>query len=778
MNDLNFPVILAEFLVKSAITIALGFAILAAIKHIFPAEAKHRLWVQIFSVSLAIPILLMVFPRWEIVPNLLARPATEIPHRPMTYTPTVAPVKGLPVSLPQVTEPKFQFSWPWTLFVIWIGGVAVLCFRFIPGGVFLRRIERSAIPADGEILAKFNELNRSARRDRTTLFLSPLVKSPFTWGLARSRIVLPESAADWSGDDLEMILLHELEHVRRNDARAVLISRLFLALNWINPFAWIAIRRAAQHREEACDWRVIHAGYSSESYAAMLFSQAKTSVSPTLQSCATAVAETGTIERRIKMILNHRPQSISGKTTLLSRLSGIVTLLAVLAIGLSGFVDNELIAADAKGISKSTTPNTEAIAAIEQKLKDITIPTVESVDTPLRSALEFLQQRSVELDVDEPDPAKKGFNIILKDESAGDTRITLKLTNVPMAEALRYTTNLAQLKYKVVPGAVVILPLTSSTSEVYTTTYEVPPAFMKLGGDEATTALDILKNAGVTFPPGASAIFSSETSHLIVRNTRDQLELVEAYVDSIREPAPAMTPGIEAYLKKIESIILPSLEFTDTPLMDAAAFLQSKSVALDLQEPDPAKKGINIVVAAGDIRDAKVTLRLTNAPLSEALRYTAELAGGGLRVDESAAVIGYDESTPRSSDEDAAAEAKIAANEMKLASIILPKVEFAGTPLTVALGLLRQRSVELDVEESDPEKKGLNIVLDAGKPQGGVDPVSDGSSGFGSANEPGEPTVDLKLSNISLAAALKYTCDLAGMEYIVEPHNLLVHPKQ
>ena len=407
MNDLNFPVILAEFLAKSVIIVALGFAILAAIKRVFPADAKHRLWVRIFSVCLAIPFLLVAFPRWEIVPDLLAQPAADTPvvemsTRPISYTTSSTPVSDLAIP---VAEPEFQFSWPWTLFAIWGGGVAIFLFRSVPSGVYLRRIERSAEPVDGKILARFNELNQSTRSDRITLILSPLVKSPFTWGLTRARIALPESATTWSDDDLEMILLHELEHVRRKDALAVLISRLFLALNWINPFAWIAIHRAAQYREEACDQRVIRAGFSPENYAAMLFRQANTSATPILQTSATAVAETGTIEQRIKMILNYPSRSIGEKSSILSRLAGIATLLAILAIGISGCSDNEAQVTAPQDIPEISTPSVDGIAAIEQKLKTITVPSTEFSEIPLRYALAFLQRLSVALDVEAPDPA-------------------------------------------------------------------------------------------------------------------------------------------------------------------------------------------------------------------------------------------------------------------------------------------------------------------------------------------------------------------------------------
>lgn len=247
-----------------------------------------------------------------------------------------------------------------------------------------------------------------------------------------------------------------------------------------------------------------------------------------------------------------------------------------------------------------TDTATTDIRRTEEKLKTIIIPSVEFADTTLREAIEFLQSRSVELDVTETNPAKKGINIILDagggggggaapaaapaaapgagggfgfeggtpaaaggdggGGGVGDTRITLRLSNVPLAEALRYTTSLAQLKYKVEPFAVKVVPISTPDADLFTNVYVVPPTFLSTdggggGGGAAAGGADpfadpvaagggaapggrrsakqILESAGITFAGGGSAIYNASTSQLIVRNTQDQMELVEAYIESI-----------------------------------------------------------------------------------------------------------------------------------------------------------------------------------------------------------------------------------------------------
>jgi general secretion pathway protein D len=214
---------------------------------------------------------------------------------------------------------------------------------------------------------------------------------------------------------------------------------------------------------------------------------------------------------------------------------------------------------------------TEAIMA---KLNRIIIPRIDLRDTTVREAVEFLKQRSRELDTSTDDPqAKRGVNIVLKlnpiqpDLTAppaegptpppvggtADTRVTLSLTNVPVIEALRYLTELAGLKYKIEPYAVSIVPITENTTDLVTKKYRVPPGFIPAGpvtGAEIpapgasreevleprigsrTNALEYLQSQGVTFPPGAFAQYVPASSELIVRNTPDAIDLIDSLVDA------------------------------------------------------------------------------------------------------------------------------------------------------------------------------------------------------------------------------------------------------
>jgi general secretion pathway protein D len=155
--------------------------------------------------------------------------------------------------------------------------------------------------------------------------------------------------------------------------------------------------------------------------------------------------------------------------------------------------------------------------------------------------------------------------------SPGSARITITLNQIPLGEALRYIASQAGLKVKVEPYAVSIIPISEQSNDLITKEYRVPPGFISTtvnvgvsalsqparaatggGGTAKDTqestgghqlvnregAKEFLESQGVPFPPGASANFLPQSSRLIVRNTSDNLELVDALVEQANVSGP------------------------------------------------------------------------------------------------------------------------------------------------------------------------------------------------------------------------------------------------
>ena len=209
-------------------------------------------------------------------------------------------------------------------------------------------------------------------------------------------------------------------------------------------------------------------------------------------------------------------------------------------------------------IIEQPTLSSRGTQSINRKLDEIEISRLSFVDATVREAIEKLQQRSVEADRQRrkefglPDEGDLGVNIVIKlDAAAQSQTITLDLANIPLREALDYIVKLANLKFKVDPYAVLVVPQSEPTDALVSMEFRVPPGFITAtpsgpadtGGAEgvagSSMAMEFLKSRGVPFPPGASANFLPGSSTLIVRNTPDNLGLVETLVQSETSAAPS-----------------------------------------------------------------------------------------------------------------------------------------------------------------------------------------------------------------------------------------------
>jgi general secretion pathway protein D len=220
--------------------------------------------------------------------------------------------------------------------------------------------------------------------------------------------------------------------------------------------------------------------------------------------------------------------------------------------------------------------------AISRKLQEIRIPQLTLSDESVRDAVEKLQKKSRSLDNSETDPAKKGVNIVLKLDPTkeavdGGTKINLSLNDLPLGEALKYVASAANLKVKIEPYAVAIVPLTEATETLISKEYKVPPGFITTSsaspasapapgapGLPQTTgkagAKEFLESQGVTFPVGASATYLASSSKLLVKNTQANLDLIDSLVE-VSLATPPSQIEIEARFLEVSQNNLQELGF-------------------------------------------------------------------------------------------------------------------------------------------------------------------------------------------------------------------------
>ncbi|MES2661660.1 MAG: hypothetical protein V4689_23785 [Verrucomicrobiota bacterium] len=103
----------------------------------------------------------------------------------------------------------------------------------------------------------------------------------------------------------------------------------------------------------------------------------------------------------------------------------------------------------------------------------------------------------------------------------------------------------------------------------------------------------------------------------------------------------------------------------------------------------------------------------------------------------------------------------------KLKTIVIPRIDFEDTSVEEAVDFLRLRVAELDVNELDPAKKGINFVIRHPRP--GAAGAADAATAPDAASDPGTFRIkELRIRNVPLAVALKYICDQAKLRYKVD----------
>jgi general secretion pathway protein D len=119
-------------------------------------------------------------------------------------------------------------------------------------------------------------------------------------------------------------------------------------------------------------------------------------------------------------------------------------------------------------------------AKISAKLKSIKLPKVQLTGVTISEAVQYFQIKSRELD-----PAKVGVNIIAKlpPEVQGQP-ITMELTDVPLEFALKTAADLAGLRLRLEPHAVLVTSITDDDQQFYTRTFTVPPNFLDAGANK------------------------------------------------------------------------------------------------------------------------------------------------------------------------------------------------------------------------------------------------------------------------------------------------------
>jgi beta-lactamase regulating signal transducer with metallopeptidase domain/protein involved in polysaccharide export with SLBB domain len=161
--------------------------------------------------------------------------------------------------------------------VVWLVGAPVTFFLLAAGLVGSRQLTRSGTPlVEGRVAEACARLRSALRVSRRVAVAAVEgLAQPVLVGIVKPTILLPAAALNgWTVEELEMVLVHELAHVRRWDNLVNLGQRVIEAALFFHPCVWLASRQVRRDREECCDAIVVQHTQAPEAYAELLINVA------------------------------------------------------------------------------------------------------------------------------------------------------------------------------------------------------------------------------------------------------------------------------------------------------------------------------------------------------------------------------------------------------------------------------------------------------------------------------------------------------------------------
>jgi bla regulator protein blaR1 len=164
--------------------------------------------------------------------------------------------------------------WGLAIAGLWVAASLIRGAVLAVHSIRLRRLWKAARPVD--VNATLVAALEDVRGGRVTICTTEILDRPSVIGFFAPRILIPAwLMARLTPDELEQIVLHETEHLRRGDDWTNLMQKLALVAFPLNPaLAWME-HRLGREREMACDEGVVRITNAPRAYAACLASLAE-----------------------------------------------------------------------------------------------------------------------------------------------------------------------------------------------------------------------------------------------------------------------------------------------------------------------------------------------------------------------------------------------------------------------------------------------------------------------------------------------------------------------
>ena len=294
-------------------------------------SAVSALW-QGVAVASGLTICLRIAPRMSAAHRFAAWTAgftalAILPFLPFLSSFTAGTAQGVSSSAAaSAARPWIELSLRWSvvLAAMWLAASVLRAVDLAIHSLRLRKLWKNAIPIEGDNDHMNPHMAAMWGRRQVRICTTQQLERPSVIGFLAPRILIPEWLyARLTPGELDQIVLHETEHLRRRDDWTNLFQKLCLVLFPLNPALWWMERRLCREREMACDEGVVRITRAPRAYAA----------------CLTSLAERG-LQRRAEAlslgIWQRRPELAHRVHSILRRSNGLSPLAANAMLGIVG----------------------------------------------------------------------------------------------------------------------------------------------------------------------------------------------------------------------------------------------------------------------------------------------------------------------------------------------------------------------------------------------------------------------------------------------------------
>jgi len=253
--------------------------------------------------------------------------------------------------------------------LVWLLGVSLMSLRLFGGFLYIQKLKtRHIFKVDQKWLNMVDDLIEKMQIKRTVKLLeSAIVKAPMVLGYFKPVILMPlGTLAEMPVKQIEMILAHEIAHIKQSDYLLNLIQSFLEVIYFFNPAVWIISKIIRTEREFVCDDLALSVNNNSTLLAkALLAIQIKETKRPLV--ALSALGTKNSLLGRIKRMKEEKNISVYPKKLAFS----VILVGALLTI---------TIVACSSSLDKYNQENGLNIAAVNVSEKPLPVTLAEPVN--------------------------------------------------------------------------------------------------------------------------------------------------------------------------------------------------------------------------------------------------------------------------------------------------------------------------------------------------------------------------------------------------------------